>query len=240
MLKRKVNKNNAITMADFFASAFLRTGFMVFIAGGLGIVGRMLSYTVFTSQAMILGSFLLSILVIFGLNFSIERALYNGNIQQLGLLSYIAVSFLGLFTGLITAFYHVDLIAKALLTTTLVFGITATYGYLTNKDMSSLGSVLKILLFTSIGLSIAGLIISFFNPALASWFFSIESIISIVFNIIFIVFFIDMNKKIYTKYKNSAHQLQLMNIYASYIIFNRILDLFLNILYLLGKDDRKK
>ena len=236
MLKRKINYANGVTMGDFFASAFLRTGFMIVIAGALGIVGRAIPMT----PGMFLGTALLSMLIIFGLNYAINSALIQGDIAKLGFLSYISVSFLGLLTGILTSIYHTQLIAKALLTTTLVFGVTATYGYLTNKDMSSLSAVLTILFFTTIALSLVGLVGSFFSPAFSSWIFSVQSILSIIFNIIFIVFFMDMNKKIYLKYKNNKHQLQLMNVYASYVIFNRVLDLFLNILYLLGKDDRKK
>jgi FtsH-binding integral membrane protein len=236
MLRRKINYANGITMGDFFASAFLRTGFMIVIAGALGIVGRAIPM----SPAMVLGTALVSMLIIFGLNYGINSALMEGNIAKLGFLSYTSVSFLGLITGIFTSIYHAELIAKALITTTVVFGITATYGYLTNKDMSSLSTVLTILFFTTITLSLVGLVGSFFSPAFASWIFSVQSILSIIFNIIFIVFFMDMNKKIYLQYKNNKHQLQLMNVYASYVIFNRVLDLFLNILYLLGKDDRKK
>lgn len=236
MLRRKINYANGVTMGDFFASAFLRTGFMIGIAGALGVIGRSIPM----GSNMLLAVVLLGMLVIMGLNYGVHWALNQGNIAKLGLLSYISVAFLGLFTGIITSIYHAQLIAKALMTTALVFGVTATYGYITEKDMSSLSTVLTILFFTTMALSVVGLVSSFFSPAFASWIFSIESILSIVFNIIFIVFFMDMNKKIYIKYKNNKNQLQLMNVYASYVIFNRVLDLFLNILYLLGKDDRKK
>jgi FtsH-binding integral membrane protein len=238
MLKKK--NSGVITISDFFASAFLRTGFMVVIAGFLGVAGRLMAPKVFTNSGLLLVTMIGSIAVIFGLNWVINSSLAQGDLQKLGMFSYLSVAFLGLFTGVITAVYHVDLIAKALLTTAIVFGITATYGYLTKKDMSSLSTVLNILLFTCLGLSIVGFIVSFFNRSLAVWFFSIHSMVSIVFNIVFLVFFIDMNKKIYQAHKHNAHQLQLMNVYASYIIFNRILDLFLNILYLLSRHDQKR
>lgn len=240
MYKTKTySTRNSITMADFFANSFLRTGYMLLISGCMGILGRYLSNKIIYNSIIFIGILIGGLLTTMIINFFIHRALNHGNISTLGSLCYGNVIIFGFITGITTAIYHAELIAKASFITVLVFFITATYGYFTKKDMSSLGLVIKILFMVIILLSLVGVVTSFFNPAWASWLFSVESFISIIFNIIFIVYFMDINKKLYNSHKNNHHTLQLYNVYSSYVIFTRILDLFLNILYLLGKEKKK-
>jgi FtsH-binding integral membrane protein len=81
---------------------------------------------------------------------------------------------LGLSLSSVFAIYSATSIVEAFLTTTLLFGAMATYGTITKRDLSGLGSLL---FFGLIGVIIASLINMFFMSSLFSLIISIVGII---------------------------------------------------------------
>jgi FtsH-binding integral membrane protein len=240
MYKPKNETNGKIITIDrFFSNSFLRAGFMILISGLVGVAGRFLTPYIITSFGLSLGFLIASLVLITGIDYFINKSLIAQNTNTLGLLCYANVMVIGFVTGVTTSIYHVELLAKALFLTTIVFSSTAIYGYLTKKDMSQLSVVLKILFIVSLVLFSGGFVVSFFNKEIASWIFSLEAIISIIFSIVFIIYFMDFNKKIYNTYKHSPSMLQIHNIHSSYILFSTFINIFLKVLRLLGEEHRR-
>ena len=226
-------------MQSFFAKAFLRTGFMLTLGSVMGAISRyMAPVLIMQLRGMIFIPLFITMGLVMFFNSRIERAFLQNDLTTISKFSYINVVLFGGLVGIITFAYNTQLIGTALMLTSFIFTISAGYGYVTGKDMSKLGPVIQCLSTACMALVAIGLIVSFFNRKLAQYIFSVESFLSIILSIVFTIYFIKSTKTLYLQYRERKSALATLNYYCSYVLFSNFLNLFLSILYLLGRKNR--
>jgi FtsH-binding integral membrane protein len=232
---RRLSKKDE-TMALFFSRAFLKTGFMLFLASCSGIIGRFIP--------MMVGSLsIIPMLVLMGLtmylNHRINIAFVENNVNQMASLCYSNVLLFGTLLGMITILYDLQMIAKALFTTCFIFTMSAGYGYLTKKDMSRLLPVIQCLSISCGILCLIGIVGSLFRAKFATYILSIESFVSIIFSVLFIIYFMNSTKKLYLANRDRKSKLAALNYFCAYVLFSNFVNIFLAILRL-SRDREKK
>ncbi len=148
----------------------------VFLYMGLGLLLSFASAAVLAYTGLglrfLLGfgtiSMVLVCIVQMALVFGLSAMLAKQRVQQAKLLFVIYSLFTGLTLGLFFTIFSVQSILLALVATAVVFGLMAVWGLRTERDLSSLGTVGRMLLLGCIVVSLLNLILYFVAPGFAS------------------------------------------------------------------------
>ena len=159
--------------------------------------------------------------------FSALRRKVSPLVAKILFLTYAALS--GLTLSSIFLVYKIDSIGMVFLSSAIMFGLLALYGYTTKTDLTSFG---KLLLF---GL-IAVIIMSIINIFVGNGTFGI--IISIVSVVIFLgltAWDMQKLKSIYNYYSSDENELAKFTIYGALDLYLDFINIFLQLLSLFGK-----
>lgn len=144
---------------------------------------------------------------------------------------FLTYSFLnGLLFSLIGAAYSLEIISYSLLTTIVMFGVLAIYGYTTNEDLSKYGGFLKTGLISLILMSLINL---FFKVPSLYWMVTILGVV--IFSAL-ICFDVNRIKKMaYRISSGDEEELGKMGIIAALTLYLDFINLFLYILRIFSR-----
>lgn len=206
-------------------------GFMTLGLGLTGLVAFIMNNlpVAFRPAAFILS--LVSIFATFGISLYMSFAFQRLTAQRANVLFWAYSLFMGMGLHMVFARYTAASLSNVFLITAGTFGITTAYGYMTKRDLSSMGSLLFMGL---IGICVAGFANMFFHSSALQ--FAVSCISCLVFTGL-IAYDTQRLKEIYycvsdeeTRQKNAI--LGALNLYMS------VINLFLSLLNLFG--ERKK
>ena len=212
-------------MSKFFSKVYL----WMFI--GLLVSGIVSYFTSVTPSIInfVNKSYFLIVIVelIVVIAFSALRRKVSPNVAMLLFIIYSIVN--GLTLSSIFLVYEIKSIGMVFISSALMFGLLALYGYTTKNDLSS---VSKILFF---GL-IAVIIMSIINIFIGNSGFSILiSIISIVIFLGLTAWDMQMLKAMYNYYSSDEQELNKVAIYGALDLYLDFINIFLQLLNLFGK-----
>ena len=224
------SSSHIITMDDNFAGvmtgAFMYMFMALLVTGITAVVvasSPTLLATIFGSTA--------SLLLIFGLEFGIvwatTAAMKNNNVVLSGVLFFSYAIVNGLTLSVIFLVYTSSSIEQAFFSTAVVFGLMAVVGKVTNKDLSSIGSILMM------GL-IGVLITSLIN------FFIGSSALDIGISVVTIIIFMGLTAYDVQKIQNmadehSGYNASVISLWGAMELYLDFINIFLKILRLMGK-----
>lgn len=218
-----INKDEG--MSKFFSGVYL----WMFI--GLLVSGIVAYYTAITPSMInfVYKSYALIIIAEFVvvIAFSALRRKVSPLVAKILFLTYAALS--GLTLSSIFLVYKIGSIGMVFLSSAIMFGLLALYGYTTKTDLTSFG---KLLLF---GL-LAVIIMSIINIFVGNGTFGI--IISIVSVVIFLgltAWDMQKLKSIYNYYSSDENELAKFTIYGALDLYLDFINIFLQLLSLFGK-----
>lgn len=135
----------------------------------------------------------------------------------------------GLTLSSIFLVYRLDSIGMVFLSSALMFGLMALYGYITKTNLSSFG---KVLIFALL----AVIIMSLINMFIGNGTFGIViSIISIVVFLGLTAYDMQSLKAMYNYYENDEAELDKVSIYGALDLYLDFINIFLRLLQLFGK-----
>lgn len=220
-----ITKEKDYGMSKFFSGVYL----WMFI--GLAISGLVAYFTsvtpamwkiVATSYTLII---ILELIVVIA--FSALRRKVSPNVAKILFVVYSAIS--GLTLSSIFLVYEIGSIGMVFLSSALMFGLLALYGYTTKTDLSSMGKVLFFALLAIIIMSIINI-------------FAGNSTFGIIISIVSIVVFLGLTawdmqalKRMYAYYRNDEQELSKMCIYGALDLYLDFVNIFLKLLSLFGK-----
>lgn len=212
-------------MSKFFSKVYL----WMFI--GLLVSGIVSYFTSVTPSIInfVNKSYFLIVIVelIVVIAFSALRRKVSPNVAMLLFIIYSIVN--GLTLSSIFLVYEIKSIGMVFISSALMFGLLALYGYTTKNDLSSMS---KILFF---GL-IAVIIMSIINIFIGNSGFSILiSIISIVIFLGLTAWDMQMLKAMYNYYSSDEQELNKVAIYGALDLYLDFINIFLQLLNLFGK-----
>ena len=159
--------------------------------------------------------------------FSALRRKVSPLVAKILFLTYAALS--GLTLSSIFLVYKIDSIGMVFLSSAIMFGLLALYGYTTKTDLTSFG---KLLLF---GL-IAVIIMSIINIFVGNGTFGIViSIVSVVIFLGLTAWDMQKLKMIYNYYSSDENELAKFTIYGALDLYLDFINIFLQLLSLFGK-----
>lgn len=212
-------------MSKFFSGVYL----WMFI--GLAISGLVAYFTsvtpamwkiVATSYTLII---ILELIVVIA--FSALRRKVSPNVAKILFIVYSAIS--GLTLSSIFLVYEIGSIGMVFLSSALMFGLLALYGYTTKTDLSSMGKVLFFALLAIIIMSIINIFVG------NSTFGIVISIVSIVVFFGLTAWDMQALKRMYAYYRNDEQELSKMSIYGALDLYLDFVNIFLELLSLFGK-----
>ncbi len=212
-------------MNKFFTKVYL----WMFV--GLLISGGVAYYTAVTPSmwffvAKYYGLILITELIVVIL-FSFLRKKVSPVMAVILFILYSGIS--GLTLSSIFLVYELDSIGMVFLSSALMFGLLAVYGYVTKQDLSSLG---KILIFALLAIVIMSLINLFIG---SSTFGIVVSIISVVVFLGLTAWDMQTLKAMYNYYASDEKELNKAAIYGALDLYLDFINIFLNLLNLFGK-----
>lgn len=212
-------------MSKFFSGIYL----WMFV--GLIISGGVAYFTSVTPSMIRLVAGIYPIILIMELvvviAFSALRKKASPKVAKILFIIYSAIS--GLTLSSIFLVYKIESIGVVFLSSALMFGLLAVYGYLTKNDLSSIG---KVLLFALLAVIIMSLVNIFVGN---STFDIVISIISIVVFLGLTAWDMQSLKRIYEYYKNDERELSKMSIYGALDLYLDFINIFLELLNIFGK-----
>ena len=218
-----IDNNNG--MSKFFSKVYL----WMFI--GLLISGGAAYYTSITSSMIkfVYGSYgwILITELIVVIAFSALRKKVAPGIAKVLFVTYTTIS--GLTLSSIFLVYKIQSIGMVFLSSSLMFGLLAVYGYITKTDLSSFG---KILLFALLAIIIMSVINIFAHNGT---FGIIISIISIVVFLGLTAWDMQALKAMYNYYASDEKELGKIAIYGALDLYLDFINIFLQLLNLFGK-----
>lgn len=134
----------------------------------------------------------------------------------------------GLTLSSIFLYYKIGSIIMVFLSTSLMFGLMAIYGYVTKQDLSSFGKILFFALIAIIVMSIINMFV--LNSSLGL----IISIVSIVIFLGFTAWDMKKLKEIYNYYEGNDEELSKASIYGALDLYLDFVNIFLDLLRLFG------
>lgn len=217
--------NEEKSMSKFFSKVYL----WMFI--GLLTSGIVAYYTAVTESMLYFVykyyTFMIILELIVVIAFTALRRKVSPLVAKILFLVYSVVS--GLTLSSIFLVYEIGSIGMVFLSSALMFGLLAAYGYITKTSLTSFG---KILLF---GL-IAVIIMSIINMFIGNSSFSILiCIISIVIFLGLTAYDMQNLKEVYNYYANDENELSKASIYGALDLYLDFINIFLNLLRLFGK-----
>lgn len=212
-------------MSKFFSKVYM----WMFI--GLVISGVVAYYTSGSLNMLrfVSNNFLLICIVeiVVVIAFSALRNKVSPSVARLLFIVYSAIS--GLTLSSIFLVYKIESIGMVFLSSAIMFGLLAAYGYITKQDLSSFG---KLLIFALIAVIIMSLINIFIGN---STFGIVISVISIVIFLGLTAWDMQMLKNIYRYYENDPVQLNKASVYGALNLYLDFINIFLELLSLFGK-----
>ena len=212
-------------MSKFFSKVYL----WMFI--GLLVSGIVSYYTSVTPSIInfVFKSYYLIIIIelIVVIAFSALRRKISPSVAMLLFIIYSLVN--GLTLSSIFLVYEIKSVGMIFLSSALMFGLLALYGYTTKNDLSSMG---KILLFALIAVFIMSIINIFIGN---SGFGIFISIVSIVIFLGLTAWDMQMLKALYNYYLNDERELNKAAIYGALDLYLDFINIFLQLLNLFGK-----
>lgn len=218
-----IDNNNG--MSKFFSKVYLWMFIGLLISGGVAyytsITPSMIKF-VYGSYGWILITELIVVIA-----FSALRKKVSPGIAKVLFVTYAAIS--GLTLSSIFLVYKIQSIGMVFLSSSLMFGLLAAYGYMTKTDLSSFG---KILLFALLAIIIMSVINIFAHNGT---FGIIISIISIVVFLGLTAWDMQALKAMYNYYANDEKELGKIAIYGALDLYLDFINIFLQLLNLFGK-----
>lgn len=212
-------------MSKFFSGVYL----WMFI--GLAISGLVAYFTSVTPAMLkiVLSSYTLIIIaeLIVVIAFSALRRKVSPNVAKILFILYSTLS--GLTLSSIFLVYEIGSIGMVFMSSALMFGLLALYGYTTKTDLSSMG---KILLFALLAIIIMSIINIFAGN---STFGIVISIVSIVIFLGLTAWDMQALKRMYVYYSNDEQELSKISIYGALDLYLDFVNVFLKLLSLFGK-----
>ncbi len=218
-----IDRENSIS--KFFTKVYLWMFIGLLVSGGVayytsvttGIRGLVYSY---------FNWFLILELVVV-IAFSALRKKVSPLVAKILFIVYSVVS--GLTLSSIFLVYRLDSIGMVFLSSALMFGLMALYGYITKTNLSSFG---KVLIFALL----AVIIMSLINMFIGNGTFGIViSIISIVVFLGLTAYDMQSLKAMYNYYENDESELDKVSIYGALDLYLDFINIFLRLLQLFGK-----
>lgn len=218
-----IDNNNGIS--KFFSKVYLWMFIGLLISGGVAyytsITPSMIKF-VYGSYGWILITELIVVIA-----FSALRKKVSPGIAKVLFVTYAATS--GLTLSSIFLVYKIQSIGMVFLSSSLMFGLLAVYGYITKTDLSSFG---KILLFALLAIIIMSVINIFAHNGT---FGIIISIISIVVFLGLTAWDMQALKAMYNYYASDEKELGKIAIYGALDLYLDFINIFLQLLNLFGK-----
>ena len=218
-----IDNNNG--MSKFFSKVYLWMFIGLLISGGVAyytsITPSMIKF-VYGSYGWILITELIVVIA-----FSALRKKVSPGIAKVLFVTYAATS--GLTLSSIFLVYKIQSIGMVFLSSSLMFGLLAVYGYITKTDLSSFG---KILLFALLAIIIMSVINIFAHNGT---FGIIISIISIVVFLGLTAWDMQALKAMYNYYASDEKELGKIAIYGALDLYLDFINIFLQLINLFGK-----
>lgn len=218
-----IDNNNG--MSKFFSKVYLWMFIGLLISGGVAyytsITPSMIKF-VYGSYGWILITELIVVIA-----FSALRKKVSPGIAKVLFVTYAAIS--GLTLSSIFLVYKIQSIGMVFLSSSLMFGLLAVYGYITKTDLSSFG---KILLFALLAIIIMSVINIFAHNGT---FGIVISIISIVVFLGLTAWDMQALKAMYNYYASDEKELGKIAIYGALDLYLDFINIFLQLLNLFGK-----
>lgn len=218
-----IDSNNG--MSKFFSKVYLWMFIGLLISGGVAyytsITPSMIKF-VYGSYGWILITELIVVIA-----FSALRKKVSPGVAKVLFITYAAIS--GLTLSSIFLVYKIQSIGMVFLSSALMFGLLAVYGYMTKTDLSSMG---KILIFALLAIIIMSLINMFTHNGT---FGIIISIISIVVFLGLTAWDMQALKAMYNYYASDEKELGKIAIYGALDLYLDFINIFLQLLNLFGK-----
>lgn len=218
-----INDENG--MSKFFSKVYL----WMFI--GLLVSGGVAYYTSVTPgvRGIVYGAFnwLLILELVVVIAFSALRKKVSPLVAKILFILYAAIS--GLTLSSIFLVYRLDSIGMVFLSSALMFGLMALYGYVTKTNLSSFG---KVLIFALLAIIIMSLINMFIGNGT---FGIVISVISIVVFLGLTAYDMQALRAMYNYYSNDENELNKVAIYGALDLYLDFINIFLELLRLFGK-----
>lgn len=218
-----IDNNNG--MSKFFSKVYLWMFIGLLISGGVAyytsITPSMIKF-VYGSYGWILITELIVVIA-----FSALRKKVSPGVAKVLFVTYAAIS--GLTLSSIFLVYKIQSIGMVFLSSSLMFGLLAAYGYITKTDLSSFG---KILLFALLAIIIMSVINIFAHNGT---FGIVISIISIVVFLGLTAWDMQALKAMYNYYASDEKELGKIAIYGALDLYLDFINIFLQLLNLFGK-----
>lgn len=218
-----IDNNNG--MSKFFSKVYLWMFIGLLISGGVAyytsITPGMIKF-VYGSYGWILITELIVVIA-----FTALRKKVSPGIAKVLFVTYAAIS--GLTLSSIFLVYKIQSIGMVFLSSSLMFGLLAVYGYITKTDLSSFG---KILLFALLAIIIMSVINIFAHNGT---FGIVISIISIVVFLGLTAWDMQALKAMYNYYASDEKELGKIAIYGALDLYLDFINIFLQLLNLFGK-----
>lgn len=217
--------NSENKMSKFFSKVYL----WMFI--GLLTSGVVAYYTAVTESMLYFVSkyftFIIILELIVVIAFTALRRKVSPLVAKILFLVYSIIS--GITLSSIFLVYEIGSIGMVFLSSALMFGLLAIYGYVTKTSLTSLG---KILLFALIAVVIMSIINMFIGNSSFSIFISI---VSIVIFLGLTAYDMQKLKAVYNYYENDEAELSKASIYGALDLYLDFINIFLDLLRLFGK-----
>lgn len=217
--------DNENGMSKFFSKVYL----WMFI--GLLVSGGVAYYTSVTPgiRGMVYSAFnwLLILELVVVIAFSALRKKVSPLVAKILFILYATIS--GLTLSSIFLVYRLDSIGMVFLSSALMFGLMALYGYVTKTNLSSFG---KVLIFALLAIIIMSLINMFVG---SGTFGIIISVISIVVFLGLTAYDMQALRSMYNYYSNDENELNKVAIYGALDLYLDFINIFLRLLQLFGK-----
>ena len=217
-----INSNEK--MSRFFSKVYLWMFIGLLISGGV-------AYFTSINKAMlgiVYGAYPIFIIaeLIVVIAFTALRRKVSPEVAKILFIVYAALS--GLTLSSIFLVYKIGSIGMVFLSSAIMFGLLAIYGYTTNTNLSSFG---KILIFGLIATIIMSIINIFTNNGT---FGIIISVISILIFLGLTAYDMQKLKQIYNYYENDEKELSKASIYGALDLYLDFINIFLNLLRMFG------
>lgn len=212
-------------MSKFFSKVYLWMFIGLLVSGGIAY------YTSVTPgvRGMVYGAFnwLLILELVVVIAFTALRKKVSPLVAKILFVLYAAIS--GLTLSSIFLVYRLDSIGMVFLSSALMFGLMALYGYVTKTNLSSFG---KVLIFALLAVVIMSLINMFVGNGT---FGIVISVISIAVFLGLTAYDMQALKEMYNYYSNDENELNKVAIYGALDLYLDFINIFLRLLQLFGK-----
>lgn len=216
-------KNNNIT--NFFAKVYLWMFLGLAISGGIAYattINETLRVFALSNYIYILISELIVVIA-----FSALAKKTTPLAAKIMFVLYSALNGLSLCS--IFLVYKIGSISFVFMSSALLFGVLALYGFMTKQDLTSFGKILLAGLFTIIVMSIVNL---FFGNA---GFGILISVVSVVLFSGLIMWDMNRLKHIYYDFENNEVELDKISIYGALDLYLDFINIFIQLLNIFGK-----